>query len=308
MSAQGKFWVFTLNNPTETITFPDTVEYAVYQLEQGENGTRHYQGYVEFKKNIRLAGLKKFLKTAHWEKRRGTQAEARDYCMKEDTRLEGPFEHGTFVVNAQGNRTDLEEASELVKLHGAKRVAREMPAVYAKFHRGLHALEAALEDPMPDPDFVPRDWQVKVLDLIKEAADDRHIIWVKDNVGNTGKSRLAVHLQKEHGACQLSGRMADMAYMYDKEPVVCIDVPRTQAENMDHLYAFAESLKNGVICSTKYESRRKMFKPPHVIFFANVLPEAGKWSADRLILIDLDNQEPNVVLDVEGQAVALLFM
>lgn len=275
-----------MNNPVQSIDWPlDRVSYAVYQKEKGDNGTEHYQGYVEFKMIMRLPGLKKLLPTAHWEPRAGTQEQARNYCMKDDTRIEGPWELGE--LKAQGKRCDLDEAYKLVKEGGAKRVAQEMPTVYIKFHRGLHALEAALDEPEKEDDFIPRPWQKKIIDIISTPADDRKIIWIKDTVGNNGKSRLAVHLQKNYNAVQLSGRIQDMAYMYNKEPIVVIDVPRTQAENMDHLYAFAETLKNGVIISTKYESRRKMFKPPHVIFFTNFCHDTDKWSYDRVQAFDL---------------------
>lgn len=286
---QFTHWCFTINNPTEADEFEptDQVRYLVYQLEVGETGTPHIQGYVEFHKKMSLAAVKRWLPRAHLEPRRGPREAAREYCMKEEGQLSEPVEYGDFNAGGQGRRTDLSDACDLVKEGGAKRVAREMPDVYAKFHRGLHALEAALEEPDEDDDFVPRPWQQKVLDLVSRPADDRKIIWVKDTVGNMGKSRLALHLQRNHGAVQLSGRIADMAYMYNKEPIVVIDVPRTQAENMDHLYAFAEMLKNGCIVSTKYESRRKLFNPPHVIFFCNFCHDSDKWSYDRCIALDL---------------------
>lgn len=293
--AQGKYWCFTLNNPEHAICdIPFDVNYMVYQGEIGDSGTYHFQGYVEFAGNKRISALKKFLPSAHWEKRRGTAEQARDYAMKEESRVEGPFEYGTFTGSRQGQRTDLQDACDLVRKHGARRVAAEMPAVYAKFHRGLHALEQALEKPVADEGFEPRPWQRRVLRAVEGVADDRTIIWVKDTVGNQGKSRLALHLQRNHGAVQLKGRVADMAYMYNKEPIVVIDVPRTYADNMDHLYAFAEELKNGVVISTKYESCRKMFAAPHVIFFANFHPDESKWSSDRLKVFDLQNPDLHV--------------
>lgn len=43
---------------------------------------------------------------AHFEARRGTAQQARDYTRKEETRLEGPFEYGDFTVT-QGSRQDI---------------------------------------------------------------------------------------------------------------------------------------------------------------------------------------------------------
>lgn len=93
--AQTKYWCFTINNPDEQLSFNDDVGFAVWQLEVGDNGTPHFQGYVEFKDSKRLAGCRKALGgRAHVESRRGSQAEAVAYCTKEGTRVLGPWQHG----------------------------------------------------------------------------------------------------------------------------------------------------------------------------------------------------------------------
>ena len=88
--------MFTINNP-EDEQIPRTWEgvlYCQWQVEVGESGTRHVQGYVAFKCNKRLSILKKVHPTAHWERRKGTHNDARAYCSKEDTRVAGPWEIG----------------------------------------------------------------------------------------------------------------------------------------------------------------------------------------------------------------------
>lgn len=95
---------FTWNNPPANVDtrirdWMDThVSYCVYQQEIGEKGTPHIQGYLELKKRLTMSSLKSKLgSTIHFENRRGTQAEAIAYCMKEDTRMPGtePIELGT---------------------------------------------------------------------------------------------------------------------------------------------------------------------------------------------------------------------
>ena len=54
-----------------------------------------------------LKKLKGF-ERAHFEQRRGSRDQARQYAMKEDTRVAGPWEHGVWVRSGQGNRTDLD--------------------------------------------------------------------------------------------------------------------------------------------------------------------------------------------------------
>ena len=57
---QGCNWVFTLNNPQpeENPSFWPS-RYVVYQLERGEEGTPHYQGYIVFYSNKTLSAVKK---------------------------------------------------------------------------------------------------------------------------------------------------------------------------------------------------------------------------------------------------------
>lgn len=99
-------WVFTLNNPTlDETEIIETCEcrYLIYGLEVGENNTPHYQGYIEFGKVMRLAACKKILTRAHWEIRRGTREEARQYSMKDGDYIE----LGHWELGGQGTRTDL---------------------------------------------------------------------------------------------------------------------------------------------------------------------------------------------------------
>lgn len=167
-------------------------------------------------------------------------------------------------------------------------VAEEHPTEYVKFHRGLRALASELEEAPQDESFHPYPWQQRILDIISIPPDDRTIIWVYDPRGGKGKSRLAKHLVLEHGAIILSGRLQDMCYAYEKQPIAIFDITRAAQDHSDHLYSMAEMLKNGMYLSTKYESKQRIFKEPHVIFFSNQQPDSGKWSPDRIKKIDLD--------------------
>lgn len=112
--AQGRNWLFTLNNP-ETNDLPEDwkhMRFRVYQRERGDAGTEHLQGYVEFTKPVRLVAVRELLPRAHWERRRGTQDQARDYCSKEDTRIDGPWIFGE--LPRQGCRNDLQAVRDLI--------------------------------------------------------------------------------------------------------------------------------------------------------------------------------------------------
>lgn len=206
--------------------------------------------------------------------------------------MDGPWEIGVWDGGvSQGKRTDLDNAVAALKNGGMKRVIDEHPVAYVKFTSGLRALERALREKPRDLDFVPRPWQQRLLDILEAPADDRAIIWVTDPPGKVGKSVLANYLLKEKGATILQGRLLDMAYIYQSEPIVVFDLSRTQAENCKHLYQFAEELKNGRVVSTKYEPEIKFFKPPHVVFFANFSYDRDAWSADRVREFDSNSPE-----------------
>lgn len=287
---QARHWVFTLNNPDGELPECEDVRYVAWQAERGENGTLHWQGYVEMKKKMTLTAMKRWLPTAHFEPRRGTREEAKEYAMKELTRVDGPWERGTFE-NDQGSRTDIKEAVQAFKAaepnKRMKMLAENYPEMLIKYPNGFRALNAELTVLPEDKEFVPRQWQQDLLTQLALPPDDRKIIWVTNTVGNAGKTRLARHLLLEHGAIVLSGRMVDMQYAYNGERIVIFDVSRAQAENLGHLYAMAEHLKGGQFLSTKYESRMKVFTPPHVVFMANVSWEREKFSHDRMIEINV---------------------
>lgn len=143
---QQRHWLFTLNNPSllpdeylEKAKAWQDLRYIIFQLERGEQGTEHYQGYVIFGKRRTLASLKKEEAGAHWEPRKGTSDQARAYCSKEETRVSGPYEFGDYETG-QGTRTDLKQAIAALRDGGIKRVREEYPDTYVKYSRGLHNL------------------------------------------------------------------------------------------------------------------------------------------------------------------------
>lgn len=314
LTFNGKHWCFTLNNPT-TLVITDFIParhitYAIWQHEQGgaddNDGTPHLQGYVAFVAAKRLTALKRFSPEAHWEPTRDIAA-SHDYCSKEDTRLPdgGPWEVGQWQGGVtQGKRTDLDRAVEALKNGGLKRVAQEHPVAYVKYANGLRALERQLYEPPKNDTFVARPWQQRLLDIFQQHPDDRSIHWVTDVAGKAGKSKLAKFLVTNHGALLVQGRNLDMAHAYHSQRIVIFDVPRTSAENMAHLYGFAEQLKNGMLFSSKYDSEMKSFDPPHVLFLCNFSYDRAAWTDDRAVEFDSSDPGFNAYVAAVPAAVA----
>jgi len=124
--------------------------YAIWQLELGDTtGFPHWQVYCEFGRGIRFDTLKRSLPTAHCERRYATRDQARDYCRKEATAIDGPWEIGTWVDSQPGRRTDIEE------LHAAVIGGAPTPELWSEFpsmlryYRGVAAMQNALPGPRP---------------------------------------------------------------------------------------------------------------------------------------------------------------
>jgi len=137
--------MFTINNPTmghaallKKLSGP-SVKYAIFQKECGKKSTKHYQGYIELASNYRMAYVKKLLGgIAHLERRLGTASQARDYCRKLEGRLEGPFEHGVFVLPKPGKRNDLQDAvAELANHRSLAKLATDHGGTYVRYNRGF---------------------------------------------------------------------------------------------------------------------------------------------------------------------------
>ncbi len=284
--SRSRNWCFTLNTPESNELPPHAdLRYAVWQLERGASGTAHLQGYAEFSKPMRLNACKSWLPTAHFEPRRGTRQQAVTYCKKDDSRLEGPWERGSFV--GDGQRTDLEVVRDSI-LAGTPvdEVIDDNLSLYARcphvfrYYKARQSRAAAGDVDMD----IPRVWQADVLRYVARDPHPRQILWIVDENGNTGKTHLAKHLVKHKGAFYCTGgKKEDSKYAYQGERIACFDFARDSREYVQ--YSLLEEFKNGIYFSSKYESAMRHFPQPHVLVFANFEPDYDKLSADRWLVM-----------------------
>jgi len=183
----ARHWCFTYNNPAHSeLDLVDLLEasectYAVFQLEVGEQGTPHFQGYVAYDIRRTLTTMKAVLHhTVHWEIARGTPAQNRTYCTKPDGRIGEFCEIGLFPEKEQGKRTD------------------------------LLALHSALKDGLGQREYRDEffDLFVRYPNLVQnysiagiEPRDEKNDFssWLIVGPPGTGKSRLAFELAKRLG-------------------------------------------------------------------------------------------------------------
>lgn len=143
--------VFTSFNYAGILFDGSWIKYIIWQIEAAPTtGKLHAQGYLELVNPMSFSAIKKRLgdPQAHLEARKGTPQEAADYCSKEETRVEGPFEYGE--ISKQGKRSDLESVVAMVEEKTPlSEIAASAPHQFIKFHKGIIALRHALDEPKP---------------------------------------------------------------------------------------------------------------------------------------------------------------
>ena len=140
--------------------------YICGQLEKGdESGKIHIQFFVNFEKACRITAITKFCKQIHVERVKVNNGADR-YCMKEETRVEGPVELGEKPV-ARNSKQDWEEIWQKAK----EGKLEEIPASIRVLH--YNKLKSIAKDHMKFED-----------------KDHLRGIWVYGKAG-AGKSRWA---------------------------------------------------------------------------------------------------------------------
>lgn len=125
------------------------VRYGIFQKEVCPDTQRaHLQGYCEFDRPIRLARFQRILPGVHCERRRGSRNRARNYCRKEDTRIDGPWEIGEWEAGGQGRRTDLTEIKARIEDGaGPRQIADEYFNQWVVYRRSFAAYRDLLQQP-----------------------------------------------------------------------------------------------------------------------------------------------------------------
>lgn len=238
---------FTINNPEEMLD-PElwpTLKYCVYQHEVGEEGTDHFQGYAEFGAPYSLLWFKRLagLERAHIEVRRGTGAQAANYCTKEEGRLDGPWEWGE--MKEQGKRSDLEMIRKKIEDKvPMKRIAMDHYSSWCRYHKSFDKYRLMCQ--------APRDWPMELVFLLGPT--------------RTGKSRTAKRMAGDDVYYKPPGPWWDN---YEGQHTIIWD------EFYGHSYKFTELLQvlDRYPLLVPYKGGFYQFVSKRIIFTSNQEPE-----------------------------------
>lgn len=244
---KSRGFIFTWNNPDKTpaeflnMAKKHGAKKCVFQLERGENGTPHYQGYLYYLNARFEKAISKHY--GMWCQCAENDNAVQKYAQKERTKEDGPWGYGVkgFTVPEEVVET-IEELREWQK---------EVDI---------------LTDYIPDKRSIHWFWEatggVGKTEMAKYLCVRKNALYVQGKAADV--------------KCALAKMKAEEQPM----PKIVIFGFTRSNENFVS-YEAIEAVKDGIFFSGKYESGMVIMNSPHVIVFANFPPELSKLSLDR---------------------------
>lgn len=220
-----------------------------FQLEKGlESGFLHYQGRVSLGLKTRTPTDQLRTPGYHFSVTSLENQKNLFYVMKDDgTRIDGPWKDDDKVTYVP---IDIREITKLLP------------------------------------------WQETLHEVLKKV-EYRKVTVVWDADGNSGKSTF-VRWSMCHGHGQILPFVNDfkdmMRMVMSMDVAKCYFIDMPKAINKEKLYQFfggVEMLKTGYAYDDRYTFKQRLFDPPQVVIFTNVLPDARMLSIDRWRVITI---------------------
>lgn len=114
---KARKWIVVINNPSdnEIKAFEDlNYDYKIYEIEHENEGTKHLQGFIENRTQIRFNVLKKKLPRAHLEVAYGSTEKNIEYCSKEGKAKEFGNKKPSKTFDIESIENTLEQGEEKV--------------------------------------------------------------------------------------------------------------------------------------------------------------------------------------------------
>jgi len=223
----------------------------VFQLEEGENGYRHYQGRLKLKTKKRLATLKNNFpwKEIHLSPTASANIGNNFYVTKEETRIEGPWH----------------SAEEPVKIPWDIAMITELK---------------------PWQDELLRKSKTRMLREVIVIIDENGGIGKTTfarYMGIHGHGRSIPYANEHRDICRMVMDMPESGcYIFD--------MPRAlKKDRLQSLWAGIEMVKGGYVYDDRYKFQERYFDPPVVIVFTNEEPDMTMLSRDRWLIYAVHN-------------------
>jgi len=255
----ARSWLLVLNNPKDHgITHIDQLTDLwvhlkcaswVIQLEQGEEGTIHYQGCVRFTNAIKFESLRSLLPAIHWEVVKSWKAQIH-YCCKSNTRIGGPWINNVKITPPEPLRI-------ISELRPWQKEIDDMISNQINDDRTINW-------------FWEKDGNVGKTTLAK-------YLCVKHE-----------HLNPIYLCGKAADIKCAIARMVQKgtPPKLCIFGFVRDMENYIS-YQGIEEAKDGIFFSGKYESNMVIYNSPIIVCLSNFEPDKERMSLDRWNIVNI---------------------
>jgi hypothetical protein len=287
-------YAFTTNNP-RLEDFPllvHEIRFLYFQCEIGENtGTIHFQGYVEFAKQITISAIKTtetngtlkypFFKRSRFENARGTAEQNIQYCCKDETKVPGTLSYKFGIPSRSGVKRSMDALIETIRTGTTiENIQENYLDIYIRHKTNIDSIllqrHKVSRNELQIDNHPLKNWQEDVERVIGLEPDTRKIQWWYEATGNTGKICMRKWLVKFKDAFFLdTTSKKDVIRAIQQHPrtkIYVFDIERKAGFEGRINYDVFEMLKNGCAFNTKYEPDMVLFLIPHVIVFSNFEP------------------------------------
>lgn len=140
--SRSRGYCFTINNPSEfdevdIERITSRSKAGIIGTETGENGTRHYQGFVRFEHPVTFSRVKQMLPRAHIELQKGTTKQAWDYCAKD-----GDFRTwGEAPEEKRNNKERFQYIIQCAEQGDLESIKRDYPGDFLRYYDRLRGLK-----------------------------------------------------------------------------------------------------------------------------------------------------------------------
>lgn len=207
--------------------------------------------------------------------RKGTRIQAYEYCIKEDTRIRGPYVKGDFHKKSdKGKRSDIDSFINDIK--SGKPFDELIITHYKYFMRYNKAFHEYFErfKPRYNPEINIQLylWEKELYLTFKSEPAHRRIFWIWSDISGTGKTIFKQFCQSKFDILDINNFVfRDIIHNYNSEMIIWANISRTDNIDDNKLHVLEKLSDQGYCQSTKYEGSKKYIRA-HIVVTSNHEP------------------------------------
>lgn len=265
MASKLCMWDFTLKSGADLKLLKDNIRDIskkwVFQLEKGESGYEHYQGRISLRNKKSLSSLISLIKPypelagIHLSPTSGEVAKTNNfnYCMKADTRLDGPWKD-----------------TDIIKIE-----TKQMQLLNSW---GLLSWQKKLKE-------MAQRFDLRKIDIIYDEAGNSGKSLFSEHMEYEG-------LAEEVPPYRMMDDIFQWVCTRPTRPCYIFDMPRgMKKDKLADFYSGIEVIKNGIAFDKRYSAKKKRFDRPTIFVFTNMLPQFDLMSKDKWTVWTIKNKE-----------------